>query len=805
MTTQEKQRLIDYINQLEGEEKQAAIDALQTILDARQSGGPGALPPEMEVEEDPDLIDPQSANRISQDDADIDDPDHVLDRKQHVHDEDEDEEENDEDNNSSSSSSSSSDSDSDDDNENKDDSENDEDSDENSSSSKANSKQNKKNNKNNKSSEDDKDESESSIDDDLKKKIDKLKKENEENGVNEFGEEEDSDDENNGKGQNDEDEDDSEGDSDGKDDESDSDSESDGDSDSDSDEEDSKSSKNKNNKNKNKSSEDSEDEDESDEWGGGGDDEWPDPTDEEDESDEEGSSGKDGDSEEDDSEEGDSEGDSDKDPFDNDDWPDPDSDDEDESGSQGDEEGDEEGDDDGDDGDDGDESGNDESDKKPDRSSDSSASGKDDLDSSHYNDPQADGSLNNHEDEEEKDDFSDLFNPEQDDEVDMSDETGLDAGAFADKEAEEQKRSEFFRRKITLERLRKAMERAKAMADNYQESVALTELDKNSAKKLASLDKLLQELEQQYAEDLNNGTPSDADDFNEKVNDIITGLEEETGRDVIQQTKDKDTRVKDLEAENNDPTANKELEDEDAENNRLSKELNQKKQKPKRKPMPAPTNVTGSMRQFKIDFEEAVREQVDIWDREYYQEFSYARVDRHHDDLVSPGEYEDMRFVPISERINIDCYIDQSGSWNDWHVEQVKQALASIKDLVYDENDNPDGKVVLNLHYMGEGVLSDDISVARSRANGLCWGLAMRDIKSEPMSKNVIFVTDHDIDRDDGVPGGHGVLYSTGVEAGATVEGYVWWIWRDNNYGGRSHIAPQKLKGLTGNKEYVLR
>lgn len=784
MTKQERQAIIDEINSLEGEEKQAAIDAFKKIAEARKSGT-GVLPQELEIEEDPDLIDPESNDTIVDgEDADIEDPDNVLRDKKTMSDsvptdDDEEEDEDDDEEGPSGSGSSSEDEDNSDNGDSDgDDSEEDEDSDdmEDDSNDGENSDDEEDDTSNgNGSQDDDDDDSEGASQDD---------EEESEEGDGEY-DADDVDDEDNVRNPEDEEPEDEEAE-----DEEESDSEEFTD-------EEEQAIKDMDDMLRNMFGKDfekdpEEDPEDDEEGSGGGSDDEDDSEDDEESDDSRNNSTaeNDADENEEESEEGDDDAESSD--FGNDDdteLPDddmdnaPDFDERDDS------------------------SGNENTpvqDKGEERESnyddvDFQTPGIDNPDEPTQSDDESDGEA----DEDESDDEPD---EDDEDEYDFSQETGINADDFEDKEKKEKTANEFFRRKLTISRIKSALDRAKEIADSVkEESLELTEADANSYKKLAEAERILQELIDQYEKDLAAGELSDADEFDDRVNAILDIIENETGDAAMSRTQDKDDRVKEIEKDE-EQSAYSEINAEDNANRKLDPQSPENKKKADRKKMKAKpgggifgrARPASTMRQLKIDLEEALKEQVEVAEREYFTDNSYAYLDRHHPDLMSPGEYEDVRLIPSKLMPTVDVYIDQSGSWGDDEVKKVLDALKSIEDLVYDEKTNPEGKVILNVYYFGYQVLSPDIEVARARCWGESWDLCIDNILSEPETKNVIFVTDQNILYDYGVYGAHGCIEGKH----ARVEGFVWWIWKDVY-----NTVPQATEALVGElgcKEYVL-
>lgn len=745
MTKQEIQAIIDEINALEGEEKQAAIDAFKKIADARKAGD-GTLPQEMEIEEDPDLIDPESENDITDgEDADIEDPEDVLRHKKRmsddVEDEEEDEEPADDDDGMSSSSGG-------------------------------------------KSKDSDDDESDDDSDDD-------------ESEDGESGEESDDDsDDSSSKGKSGSKDDDEKSNGNGGDDEDDEESDEEGDDEAEDDKEGKGKGKDKYEPTDEEKKAQSDladmlqdifgDDFEKDETSAEDDDEDEDEEDDDDFGLPIGRGNKSGEDES-----GDEEGES-ADDEENDDESDGDDEDGDEAMPHG-------------------------------HEGDRIDYGKEDpVHSEEGEDEEGESDYGDGEWKETSSEGRHLTEPgqeaddeEDEDEYDFSGETGIGADDFKDKEKEEKKKNEFFRRKLTISRLNSALGRAREIADAAKnEGLELHEADANSYKKIAEAERMLQELIDQYEKDLAAGEPSDAEEFDDKVAAILDIIEAETDEEAMKRTKDKEDRVAEIEKDEEKTTIS-DLEAEDNDNRRADPNSEENKKKAERekarldaenkKKMKGKTGQgafgggsTRTMQQLKIDLEDALSEQVDIMEREYFTDTSWSRLDRHHPDLLTPGEFEDERRVPVKMMPTIDVYIDQSGSWGDDDVKKVLDALKSIDDLVYDETTNPEGKVILNVYYFGYQVLSQDKDTARSEAGGESWDLCIENILSEPETKNVIFVTDDDIKHDYGVYGAHGCI--NGPKA--HIDGFVWWIWK-NNYE-RVPAATRALTGDLGYKEYIL-
>lgn len=416
------------------------------------------------------------------------------------------------------------------------------------------------------------------------------------------------------------------------------------------------------------------------------------------------------------------------------------------------------------------------------------------------------------------------------------DEDGEEDPTLEDAETEEKGKHEKFRRKVTTSRISKVLEKAEAAAEKEAgedgdfgdvgeiagtegEPTDSTDGDtkdkKASAKakidKIKELKEKLAETIEKYIEDEKSAseTIAEATDFDKEINEILDEIDK-LGADDFKISKDIEARVAEIKAENDDFEANRELDQEDEANIQTDPDCKKRKAREDeaKKINQAVANLE-PLSTFEISFERAIKEQAEFWEREYYNDLSYSREDRHHedDDLATGVEFEDERWKFEKEMPIVDVYIDQSGSWGDSDVTRALKAVSVINKYVYDPDGhitgkvNKEGCIKLNTWYFSE-ILSQDRSAARSRRSQECWDWCIDQINAAPKTKNVVFITDRDIDVNYGTAGHYGAIYGNGT----TVEGCVWIIWKNKSIWGRGSQegAPSKLQGKIFTKQYAL-
>lgn len=129
----------------------------------------------------------------------------------------------------------------------------------------------------------------------------------------------------------------------------------------------------------------------------------------------------------------------------------------------------------------------------------------------------------------------------------------------------------------------------------------------------------------------------------------------------------------------------------------------------------------------------------------------------------------------------IDFYFDCSGSWSDKHLAFGEKAVESLVDL------ERKGKIKLNIYYFSDDVYTD-ISAARAGGSTEGWNSIVSNVVSTKAT-NVVVMTDSDMEN-----------WWVGPKAlQYTVQGYVWYLWRD---GVNAPRLPRDLRGRGGTQQF---
>lgn len=361
-----------------------------------------------------------------------------------------------------------------------------------------------------------------------------------------------------------------------------------------------------------------------------------------------------------------------------------------------------------------------------------------------------------------------------------------------DHEKEEKEKVKDFGRKVNLSSAIKQLKKAE------------DELTKDPVKeKESGVSKEELENTRKELEDILEGLKSDKektlekyseDEINTKINDAL----DKAAKCGVGSKKFSDEEVKakfnEIEADSTDALSNDDLSTEDSSNLQVDPERAKlkareaEKERLKKEIETARTaSFAGNIEKFKEDLKKAIGDQIaEIIEQE---EDTYSIPDRHHEDdgMMTPGvRIED---IPDYKKPSIDVYIDQSGSWSD---RDVTKAMSAIKEILKFEEQN---LLTLNIYYFSE-ILSTSQEAARLRGSQECRGLIIDNILTEPKPKNVIIVTDRDIGYSYETPG-HLGCRKDGRHV--TVDGVVWFLWKDSSRVPEASVA---LKGKQGTKEY---
>lgn len=399
--------------------------------------------------------------------------------------------------------------------------------------------------------------------------------------------------------------------------------------------------------------------------------------------------------------------------------------------------------------------------------------------------------------EEASDDLEDMSDSGDEDEADEDEADEEEAEDFVDDEdgslpdslkkdpsEESAKKAEIFRRKVELASAKKQLKRARKKIESG-------DVDASSDEK-STLDAFDTEVADRIKE-LDENPESITEESASAFNDFIKSILDFTDDLGVHHTEiaDMDSRLKRLSDATGDSFALDDLEAEDMANKLKDPEFQKMKARERekerlRKELESGSAFNGDIESFKRDLKKAIGNQISTMIE--VEEETYARVNRWHetDDIAVPGiRIED---IPDYKKPSIDVYIDQSGSWSEADVKKGKAAVAEI--LKLEDED------LLNVEiYYFSALLSQDAATARSDGRYECWDLVIENINAAPKTKNVIIMTDTDIEHDWRVPGCHGCVNGPGT----VVDGCVWFLWKN---GKRVSTASKKLRGKMGTFEY---
>ena len=282
--------------------------------------------------------------------------------------------------------------------------------------------------------------------------------------------------------------------------------------------------------------------------------------------------------------------------------------------------------------------------------------------------------------------------------------------------------------------------------------------------------------------------------FGESLTEAIKGVREMTDDefgDYINSTYDLIDQVEALDYEDaeelkkkkakvgqwsTDPKTLKELEDED--NVSLEKDFRKEKAREKENTKYA---KVGTLDEFKINFYNAIKHQVEMVIQEY-QSYNEINAEYESEDVIMKADL--TQEIPEEVIPVIDVYFDVSGSWDSEDIEIGKKAIATVKEF------EDAGEIKLNIFYFSNGV-SNTFESTRARYGTGTWGWPeiLKNIKATE-AQNIMIMTDADIE-DIG-----------NAKKGPTckVDGCVWFLWRN---GLSSPSCVTHLIGRQGNYQYA--
>ena len=268
------------------------------------------------------------------------------------------------------------------------------------------------------------------------------------------------------------------------------------------------------------------------------------------------------------------------------------------------------------------------------------------------------------------------------------------------------------------------------------------------------------------------------DEFGDYINGVY---------DLIDQADDVDY-VDDIEARkqkigqwSHDPLAIQDLQAEDS--LELQKDYQKKKARDAAK---AKYSNMGTLKDFEMDFYAAINNQIEMV-RQEYQSYDEINTEYESEDAIMKADL--VKELPAEAIPIVDVYFDVSGSWEEKHIRVGESAIASVKAF------EDQGELKINIFYFSNDV--DNVSMQHCRdlygtgTHG--WPDVLQNIKATG-AKNVLVMTDSDIELLNG--SGYGA-----ADAGSlTVEGCVWYLWKD---GESSPTCLKKLRGAQGTSQFA--
>ena len=267
----------------------------------------------------------------------------------------------------------------------------------------------------------------------------------------------------------------------------------------------------------------------------------------------------------------------------------------------------------------------------------------------------------------------------------------------------------------------------------------------------------------------------------DEFGDYINGVYDLIGQaDNVDYVDDIDARKQKIGQWSQDPLAIQELQAED--NLELQRDYQKKKARDAAK---ARYSNMGTLKDFEMDFYSAINNQIEMV-RQEYQSYDEINTEYESEDVVMKADL--VKELPAEAIPIVDVYFDVSGSWEDKHIKVGEAAIASVK--VFEDQ----GDLVLNIFYFSNGV--DNVSMEHCRAlygKGTCgWPDILQNIKATG-AKNVLIISDGDIERLNGQG------YGAADHGSLTVEGCVWYLWKD---GESSPTCLKKLRGRQGTSQF---
>ena len=258
------------------------------------------------------------------------------------------------------------------------------------------------------------------------------------------------------------------------------------------------------------------------------------------------------------------------------------------------------------------------------------------------------------------------------------------------------------------------------------------------------------------------------DEWNDLADDTIDLLNKIKPPKRIQDVQGRKAKIKKW---HDSPSVRQQLQDEEEDNAR--RDEIRKRQREYQQNLDAYGDLH-TIEEFELDFERCIDDQVDLVTQEYK---TYDEINPEYEDEGIIMKADVFKRVPDDVIPTIGLFYDKSGSCASY-IPRCDQAIATVKEKYVDT-----GMCVLEAWEFGDYVRP--LGHGNVGGSTEAWPEIIEKIKERDY-KNVIIMSDSDI----GSQNNHG--------EGDTVEGCVWWIWRE---GSRAARCVKQLRGAQHNYE----
>jgi hypothetical protein len=361
---------------------------------------------------------------------------------------------------------------------------------------------------------------------------------------------------------------------------------------------------------------------------------------------------------------------------------------------------------------------------------------------------------------------------EENDEFDFDEDDFVDDGlknSYDDREAQTKREARRIKRERTLAAAKAALDKARAknvapaLIRELEKSIeALESLTEAKAKSLADI--------------------SD-EEFNLLVNRVFDAISA-VGDNELTFTSDKERelKAKEIKADLGNRETQQALSDEDIAAIRAETQAVKAREKETaiyRKP--AASSFKG-FQEFLNSLYRAIALQVQTNE---IQDDTWSAINRRYSGTGVLKQGQRKNELPDRKIPVIDFYFDCSGSWGPKDIEVGKRAVSALVDM------EEKGQIKINIYYFSNHVFND-MQSALNEGGTRAWNDIVKNVIAT-QATNVIIMTDSDMeDWWEGSNSGMPALKYT-------VQGYVWYLWRD---GSNAPRLPRDLKGRGGVQQF---